>query len=125
MAKNTIAQEVSTGTPESFTDHEMNDPEPHLAILRNRPTLGGQPLAPEEDFSASPADTEPIPEQEPEEIEEEVEEFEETLEPEPEEIDTTPEAPPAQPAKKTAAKKATASRKRTPEPAAQDDEDQF
>jgi len=40
MAKSTLAQEVSTGTAESFTDHELSDPAPHLALLRNRPTVG-------------------------------------------------------------------------------------
>lgn len=39
MAKNTNAQEVSTGTSASFTDDEYRDPEPHLAMLRNRPGL--------------------------------------------------------------------------------------
>jgi hypothetical protein len=36
MAKNTHSQEVLTGTSDSYTDHELNDPN----IPINRPTLG-------------------------------------------------------------------------------------
>lgn len=96
MAKATHAQEVATGTAESFTEHELNDPEPHLAILRNRPTLRDEPM--------KPADIVPEPEVTPEEQQEtaeEIAEFETELDPEPE------EEPEPQPVKKAPAKKAT------------------
>jgi SAP domain-containing protein len=45
MAKATHAQEISTGTSASFTEHEYSDSEPGLAVAReimriNRPMLG-------------------------------------------------------------------------------------
>ena len=39
MAKSTKAQEVSTGTADSYTPHELTD---ELAVLRSRPMLGGE-----------------------------------------------------------------------------------
>lgn len=104
MAKNTLAQEVSTGTSESFTEHEMSDPEPHLALLRNRPTLGEVA----EPKPAPVVTLELPPEVAPEE-------FQAELDPEPEELDEEEEAEPepkpaprkSAPAKKTARRKTT------------------
>jgi len=41
MAKSTKAQEVSTGTPDSYTEHELSD-EQLGDTLRSRPMLGGE-----------------------------------------------------------------------------------
>lgn len=121
MAKSTLAQEVSTGTSESFTDHELSDPAPHLALLRNRPTVGAVNSA---DDKATPVEPEfqAPPQVEPsevEEVEQELDDFEAELELELEEEDEPeelvvpePEPKPATP-RKTAAKKATPARKRT------------
>lgn len=40
MAKATHSQEIITGTPESFTDHELSDPNPPVTITRA--VLGGE-----------------------------------------------------------------------------------
>lgn len=34
MAKSTKAQEVSTGTPDSYTEHELSDPAPPVVVTR-------------------------------------------------------------------------------------------
>lgn len=63
MAKSTHAQEVSTGTPDSYTDEEMRDPQP---VIITRPMLG------EVDRVVIAAPYEPVPrDQDDEEIEEE------------------------------------------------------
>ena len=85
MAKSTIAQEVSTGTAESFTDHEMSDPEPHWALLRNRPGLRDEPAQATE--LVVPAEDLP-------ETEAELEEFDSELEEEPEEEESEAVKPP-------------------------------
>lgn len=49
MAKNTHAQEVATGTPDSYTSHELSDPMPTRAmigVLIER--VGEQPSAPQD-----------------------------------------------------------------------------
>ena len=40
MAKSTNAQEAATGTPDSYTERELNDPEPPVVITRAE--LGGE-----------------------------------------------------------------------------------
>lgn len=40
MAKNTHAQEVATGTSDSYTDNELADPNPPQPIVITRPILG-------------------------------------------------------------------------------------
>ena len=111
MAKATHAQEVSTGTSESFTEHELNDPEPHLALLRNRPGLRDEP-APVLDAPLVVA---------PEEVQDtvtELEEFETELEEELEETELDPEPeeepePEPKPAPRKVAKKTAPRRKST------------
>jgi hypothetical protein len=52
MAKNTHAQEISTGTPDSYTEEELQDPQP---VIVTRPMLG------EVDRAAITAPYEPVP----------------------------------------------------------------
>lgn len=126
MAKATIAQEVSTGTPESFTEHEMNDPEPHLAILRNRPGLRDEPAKPAPVLSVPPV----VAPEEVEETESEIEEFESELESEPEELidpeedeEEAPEPEPVKPAAKKATPAKKTAAKRAPQRRTTDDYD--
>jgi hypothetical protein len=46
MAKNTHAQEVSTGDSASFTEHELSDPIPPPVVTITRMNLGGEVSSP-------------------------------------------------------------------------------
>lgn len=54
MAKSTHGQEVSTGTSDSFTEHELADPNPPVVV--QRAMLGGEPKSVGTDSSQSSGD---------------------------------------------------------------------